>query len=207
VTYLRRALAEPADGPARLDVLRTLGTVETLLDGPAGLEHLSAAYELTSDPVTRAELATAMARTHVFTSPPGVAAAFARDAAASLPPDLLDARQGLLALQRISGFMHGIDPADWRAGAEPVPQGEGTGARMLAAALAWEVACEGADRRRAVELARFAHHEDSLWAVDNGLLWVVAANARWSPTTISATSGTGPGRTHTPGGRCSRRCR
>ncbi|HVC73836.1 MAG TPA: BTAD domain-containing putative transcriptional regulator, partial [Mycobacteriales bacterium] len=85
VTYLRRALAEPAEGPARLGVLRSLGLLETLVDGPAGLEHLGAAYELATEPADRAELAVAIAWTHVFTSSPGVAAAFAQDASAALP--------------------------------------------------------------------------------------------------------------------------
>jgi DNA-binding SARP family transcriptional activator/tetratricopeptide (TPR) repeat protein len=178
VTYLRRALAEPAEGASRLEVLRALGLLETLVDGPAGLEHLGAAYDLVTEPAARAELAITIAWTHVFTSSPGVASRFAREAAASLPEDLADARQGLLALQRISGFMHGLDPAVWQVGAEPVVQGDGDGARMLAATLSWEATCAGTDRDRAVELARFALHEDRLFAVDSGLFWVVAANAR-----------------------------
>ena len=178
VTYLRRALAEPAEGRARLDVLCELGLLETLVDGPAGLEHLGAAYELATEPADRAELAVAIAWTHVFTSSPGVASAFAQDASAALPDDLVDARQGLVALQRISGFMHGLDPARWQAGPEPVVQGDGDGARMLAATLAWEVACAGTDRDRSVGLARFALAEDRLFEVDSGLFWVVAANAR-----------------------------
>jgi DNA-binding SARP family transcriptional activator len=178
ITYLRRALGEPAEGPARLEVLRALGLLETLVDGPAGLEHLGAAYDLTSEPAARAELAITIAWTHVFTSSPGIASTFARQAAASLPDDLVDARQGLLALQRISGFMHGLDPAVWQAGSDPVVRGDGDGARMLAATLSWEATCAGTDRNRAVELARFALHEDRLLAVDSGLFWVVAANAR-----------------------------
>ena len=159
-------------------MLRALGLLETLVDGPAGLEHLGAAYELATEPAARAELAVAIAWTHVFTSSPGVAAAFAQEAAAALPGDLVDARQGLVALQRISGFMHGLDPARWQAGPEPVVQGDGDCARMLAATLAWEVACAGTDRDRAVELARFALRDDRLFVVDSGLFWVVAANAR-----------------------------
>jgi tetratricopeptide (TPR) repeat protein len=74
--------------------------------------------------------------------------------------------------------MHGLDPQLWQAGPEPVVRGDGDGARMLAATLAWEVACAGTDRDRAVELARFALAGDRLFAVDSGLFWVVAANAR-----------------------------
>ena len=49
---------------------------------------------------------------------------------------------------------------------------------MLAATLAFEAMVDGADRERAVALARFSLDGDRLWAVDNGLFWVVAANVR-----------------------------
>ncbi len=49
---------------------------------------------------------------------------------------------------------------------------------MLAATLAFEAMIDGADRDRAVALARFSLDGDRLWAVDNGLFWVVAANVR-----------------------------
>jgi DNA-binding NarL/FixJ family response regulator len=74
--------------------------------------------------------------------------------------------------------MHGLDPAVWRTADPPEPSGEGRGAQMLAATLAWEETVAGADRERAVALARFAHEGDRLMAVDHGLLWVVAANVR-----------------------------
>ncbi len=54
--------------------------------------------------------------------------------------------------------------------------GDGDGARMLAATLAYELLRDGVDRTRAVELARFALAGDRLLAVDSGLLWIVAAN-------------------------------
>ena len=72
--------------------------------------------------------------------------------------------------------MHGLPPASYRAGPPPDVVGEGDGARMLAATLAFELLVEGEDRGRAVELARFALEGDRLLAVDNGLLWVVAAD-------------------------------
>ena len=208
VTYLRRALAEPAEGRARLDVLCELGLLETLVDGPAGLEHLGAAYELATEPADRAELAVAIAWTHVFTSSPGVASAFAQDASAALPDDLVDARQGLVALQRISGFMHGLDPAGWQAGPEPVVQGDGDGARMLAATLA----LGGGLRRhrpgpvgRAGPVRAGRRTGCSRWTAGCSGWW--PRTPGWSPTTISATSGSGPGPRRTPAARCSPHCR
>jgi DNA-binding NarL/FixJ family response regulator len=117
-----------------------------------------------------------IARTHVFVSPPGIATAFARAAAAALPDGSDDDRQGLVALQRITGFMHGLPADSYRAGPVPEVSGEGDGARMLAATLSYELLREGEDRAGAVRLARFALEGDRLLAVDNGLLWIVAAN-------------------------------
>jgi DNA-binding SARP family transcriptional activator/tetratricopeptide (TPR) repeat protein/DNA-binding CsgD family transcriptional regulator len=177
VALLRRALDEPATAHARVEVLLELGRLEQFLDGPAAAAHLAEAYRLLDDDASRAEAAIALARTHAFASPSGVATAFARDALAVLPRDLVDTRQGLLALQRITGFMHSLEPAEYRAGADPDVVGDGDGARMLAAALAWEHAMAGQDRQRTVELARYALGHDRLLAVDTGLFWVVAANA------------------------------
>jgi DNA-binding CsgD family transcriptional regulator len=88
---------------------------------------------------------------------------------------MVDERQGLVALARISGFMHGLEPDTYALGDEPVVAGNGPGARMLAADLAWEVLIAGTDRARAVRLARFALGDGGLLHHDSGLLWVVAA--------------------------------
>jgi DNA-binding SARP family transcriptional activator/DNA-binding NarL/FixJ family response regulator len=173
---LRRALEEPVSGPERARVLVELGRVETHVDGPSGVVHLSDAYAALDEPHERALLAMDIARTHVFVSPPGVATAFAREAAAALPDLFDDERQGLLALQRITGYMHGLPGDSYRAGQVPEVSGEGDGARMLAATLSYELLREGRDRAGAIRLARFALEGDRLLAVDNGLLWIVAAN-------------------------------
>lgn len=175
---LRRALEEPVSGPDRPRVLVELGRVETHVDGPSGVSHLRDAYDALDEPRERARLAIDIARTHVFVSPPGVATTFARAAAASLPDDLDDERQGLVALQRMAGYMHGLPAESYRAGPPPAVSGEGDGARMLAATLSYELLREGRDRAEAVRLARFALDGDRLLAVDNGLLWIVAANVR-----------------------------
>jgi DNA-binding SARP family transcriptional activator/tetratricopeptide (TPR) repeat protein len=177
VTYLRRALAELPDTMARCEVLTELGLLEAMLDGTASAQHLVQAYALQDDGPSRADLAVAVARTHIFASPPGVATAFAQQAAADLPEEFDDHRQALLAIQLTGGYMHALDPAVWRRQL-PEPVGHGHGAQMLAAALAFDVTVEGADRERAVRLARFALDGDRLWAVDNGLFWVVAAIIR-----------------------------
>jgi tetratricopeptide (TPR) repeat protein len=120
----------------------------------------------------------AIAYTQVFAGERGAAVAFAREAAERLPPGMDDARDGLIALQRISGMMQSVDPALWRDPSVQEPTGQGVGALMLRAALAWEAVVEGADRERAARLAREALRTDRLWDVDSGLLWCAAAVAR-----------------------------
>ena len=173
---LRRALEEPVPGPDRADLLVELGRVETHVDGPSGVAHLADAYAALAEPHERALLAMDIARTHVFVSPPGVATSFARSAAAALPDGLDDDRQGLVALERIAGFMHGLPTDAYLSGPVPEVSGAGDGARMLAATLSYELLRAGEDREGAVRMARFALEGDRLLAVDNGLLWIVAAN-------------------------------
>ena len=175
VVLLRRALEEPVDARERTGLLLELGIGEILVDGPAGVAHLSEAYSTLDDDGERARLAMTIARTHVFVSPPGVATDFARRAAAEAG-GLDDERQGLVALQRITGFMHGLPVELYRADPVPEVSGDGDGARMLAAALSYELLRDGTERDRAAALARFALEGDRLLAVDNGLLWIVAAN-------------------------------
>jgi DNA-binding CsgD family transcriptional regulator len=145
-----------------------------MTDGPAALAHLREAYSTVTDPVLQAEVATMLARTLIFAGGPGEATRFARAAAATVPAELDDAQQGLHAIERIGGYMHGLPEAEWGRGRLEVC-GEGPGARMLAATLAWEELISNGDRMRSIELARFSLEGGQLQRVDTGLLWVVAA--------------------------------
>jgi DNA-binding SARP family transcriptional activator len=175
VVLLRRALEEPCPDPQRGELLVELGLAETLVDGPSAAAHLAESFAAVAEPHRRAEVAQALARTHLFASPPGVAMTFARQAAASLPDEVDDARQALVALQRTAGSMSGLPPATYRDGPTPEIRGSGDGARMLAATLSYERLLEGEDREGTIDLARFALAGDRLLEVDNGLLWVFAA--------------------------------
>ncbi len=176
VTYLRRALVESPVGSWRSDVVLELGLREAPLDGAAAVEHLVQAYRMHDDPRVRSEIAIVAASTQVFASPPGVATTFARDAAAALSDGLADQGQALIAIQRISGFMHSLGEG-WQTPA-PEPAGQGPGARMLATTVALEAVLAGTDRERAIAMARFALDSDHLIAVDDGLFWVNAAAVR-----------------------------
>jgi DNA-binding SARP family transcriptional activator/DNA-binding CsgD family transcriptional regulator len=179
VTFLRRALEEPAAGRDRIEALVELGRVEALIDGDAAVAHLTAAYAELTDPADAAEragLALLIARTQAFAAKRGAATAFARTAAAALPVGHDDANQGLQAIARVAGYMHALPPADYRAAAPPQVDGDGEGARMLAATLSFERMLDGADRAGAVELARFALADDRLLDTGDMLLWVVAVD-------------------------------
>ena len=172
--YLSRAVAEPPPEEDLPHVLMDLGRIETLTNGSSALAHLEEAYESLEAPEPRAETAIMLARTLVFGGQRGSATAFARAAIEDLPRELVDHRQGLLALERIGGYMHDLDPAAYRAHERPDVVGNGTGARALAATLAWEDLITSSHRDRAVGLAKFAVEDGSLIRVDAGLLWVVA---------------------------------
>ena len=128
VTYLRRALAEPPTGPARRDVLVELGLVETQLDGAASARAPAAGLPLHEDPRARAELAIAIARTQVFASPPGVATAFAREAAAALPAGARRPAAGA-ARARADQRVHARPRPRRLAAAGPPPEPDGDGPR------------------------------------------------------------------------------
>jgi DNA-binding SARP family transcriptional activator len=173
-TCLTRALDEPPGPDQRPEVLLELGRAEALGNGPAAVDHLSQAYETLPDPARRAMAALALSRILVFAGGPGRATAFARRAGAELPAGLTDERQGLLALERTSGFMHGLNPELWRAHEVPPITGGGPGARMLAANLAREAAHDGSDRTKAVALARFALADRVLLDAGEEMLWFTA---------------------------------
>ncbi|GAA4248907.1 hypothetical protein GCM10022255_030820 [Dactylosporangium darangshiense] len=174
VASLTRALQEPPDADARPGVLLELGHAEAISDAPASITHLRQAYDAATDPAVRADLARTLGRILVFVGEPGSATRFAHDAAAALPAGLDDDRQALLATERISGYLHDLDPAAWRTLPPPPVTGTGIGARMLSVALAWEAAMDGTDRDLAARLARFGVAEGDLLHGDTGLLWVIA---------------------------------
>jgi tetratricopeptide (TPR) repeat protein len=172
-TYLQRAMAEPPRAEDRAPLLVELGRLAELTDGPAAVTSLKAAYATLIDSDLRTEVAVMLARTLVFAGQPGEATEFARAAAAALPDDQDDARQGLQALERIGGYMHGLPAEQWLVGA-PEARGDGPGARALAATLSWEELIVTGDRAKALRLARFAVEDGHLQRADAGLLWVVA---------------------------------
>jgi DNA-binding CsgD family transcriptional regulator len=176
VAYLRRALEEPPAPEQRGQILLDLGISGTNTYAPLALEHLREAYELLDDPRKRATAAWLLARTLIFAGSPDEAAAFAQRAIAELPPDLEDERNALEAVELISvHFGANVEDAAERLERLRRQQfGEGPGAKMLAATVAFAWMADAGDAGAASELALEAMEGDTLLEADNGLFWMGA---------------------------------
>jgi DNA-binding CsgD family transcriptional regulator len=179
VSYLRRALAEPPAQADRPRLLLELGTAEALLNLPGAVEHLREAEEQLGDPLERAQAAELAVRALIFTRPPQEAVEAARRAIAVLPPELVDARQALEAIElKAPTFGAPVDPdsavrlARARAGVD----GDGPGARMLAAVAASDWALIGGTVDECAAVALEALADGSLAAADPVLLAGVATS-------------------------------
>jgi DNA-binding NarL/FixJ family response regulator len=199
VAYLTRALEEPPSPERRGEILLELGISGTNTHGPLAIEHLREAYELLDDPHKRATAAWLLARTLIFAGSPGAAAEFARRAIADLPRELDDERKALEAVELISvHFGAGVEDAperQERLRSEPV--GDGPGAKMLAATVAFGCMVDADDAEQAAELALKAMEGGTLLDADNGLFWMGAmltlvmadrpeANPLWEQTLAQA---------------------
>jgi hypothetical protein len=173
--YLERALEEPPAAERRTRVLLELGLAETLISGPAAADHLREAWEALEEPGERAQAAATLLPTLVFTAPAQEALAFARRAAAEMPPELVDERQALRAIELMS---IPLGPRDQTAapGLDDLRiEGNGPGAKMLAAAAAQAKALTGAPADACVKLATEALADGVLIDADPGFLPTAAA--------------------------------
>jgi DNA-binding CsgD family transcriptional regulator len=174
VSLLTRALEEPPPPERRADLLLELGLAETLTSGPAAADHLREAWESLEDPRRRAYAAAILARTLFFTAPAREAAAVARRAVAETPAELLDERQALRATELAAArYGMGGEPSAEDLAAERI-EGEGPGAKMLAAMVSFGLAATGTDAERCAALARRALAGDVLINADPGLFPVPA---------------------------------
>jgi DNA-binding CsgD family transcriptional regulator len=179
VSYLRRALAEPASADRRPSLLIDLGMAEALAnDKAASAEHLRGGYEAITDPRTRAATAEMLARVLLFTAPASEAAAVARRAADELPVELIDLRLKLEALELFT-VCFGAPVADAVARLEQARgglQGEGPGARMLAAVAAADWSLAGGSASECCELALAALADGVLVAADPAPMATIAGS-------------------------------
>ncbi|MBD0282215.1 MAG: AAA family ATPase [Thermoleophilaceae bacterium] len=174
VAYLRRALEEPPPADRRPALLRELGVAETLTFAPTAAEHLRQACDALSDPRERAQIAATLARVLVFTATAEEAVAVARRALAETPTELADERAALRALELVGAFF-GVGPQEALTRlAEIWIEGDGPGARMLAATAAFGRALTGAPAGPCVELARQALAGGTLARADPAIFPILA---------------------------------
>jgi len=174
VSLLTRAIEEPPAAERRPQLLLDLGVAETLTSGAAAAAHLHDAWQALDDPRQRAHAAAILGRVLFFTAPPGEAAAVVRCAAAETPPELVDERQALRALE-LAAARYGMGGTPTAEELDAITiDGDGPGAKMLAAMVSFCLAMAGADAVRCVDLAREALADDVLIAADPGLFPVPA---------------------------------
>ena len=167
----------------RAEVLLELARAEVSAGRPGGAGAPQEAYAALTDPARRA--APRSRWPGPWCSPRRVARRRPSPAtpARSCPESLVDERQGLLALGRISVHMHGLDAAAVGAGRRR-PSRARAGRERAGRPDARRPAGLGADvrgharARQAIPLAERALADGSLYAVDNGLLWVVATTVQ-----------------------------
>jgi DNA-binding NarL/FixJ family response regulator len=176
VAYLRRALAEPPPTGHRARVLTDLGLTETATDGQQAIEHLSAAYAITADPLERVRTAETLIQLWCFSPSPGRGLELSREAAAIVPPAHDDDALRLRALQYMTVLFGAGDPAmlgeleRYRDGVD----GPSRGARMLEAVTAFVWMLDGGAADRCAALALQALADGQLVALDEMFLVVAA---------------------------------
>ncbi len=177
VSYLRRALDEPASADELPELVLELGLAEALLNVPTAVEHISAAHGHLDDPVQRAQAAEVLARMMLFSRPPQESVEVARAALAELPDVFADQRRALEAFE-LYAVAFGATVPDATPRLAAVRAGElasGVGARMLRAVAAWDWAMRGGTADACAELACAALADETLIAADPGFMTIIAA--------------------------------
>lgn len=179
LSYLRRAIEEPATDDVRPRLLQELGMSESLANEPAAaIEHLRTAYELAPNPAEGGEIVSVLSRMLIFTNPPDDAVDLLRKARTTLPLSELDDLDDALAAVELYAVHFGADDTDTgrrSASVRPAKPGSGPGARMLAASAAWARALTGSAAGECVELATGALADGVLIRADPWFMSIVAA--------------------------------
>ena len=176
VAYLTRALEEPPPRERRAELLLELGRAEALTNGSAAVDHLTEAYEVHDDPLTRGLAAQALARALLIIERTPEAAAVASRAAAELPTEAGNLRSALEAFELMAVVYGAGEPEALRRldAYRARPVGDGVGARMLAAVAARDWAFSGGSCGECAELALEALAGGALIEADNGFSAIMA---------------------------------
>jgi DNA-binding CsgD family transcriptional regulator len=175
ITYLARALEEPPPPELRPQIHFDLGVAAAETNAPRAVEHLVIAHRDLTDPAVRAMAAFALAQSQLFIGAPRDGAALARRAAAELPEELADVRKMIASIELLAVFF-GAD-AGVLDNLAHERDGDGLGAKMLAAASAFAWAAGGGPARDVEALVDAAWEGGELLASGNGLTWSAASVA------------------------------
>jgi DNA-binding CsgD family transcriptional regulator len=180
VSYLRRAIDEPPERDQYAQLVLELGMAEVMAIEPApAAEHLWAAYAtLEHDPLMRARIAEILSRTMLLTGQPEDVVAAIRRAQRDLPAELADNRRALAAVESFAANVGGpdVDTRQRLLDALETVDGDGPGARMVRAVLAWDLAVAGGTASECVRLATAALGDGTLIAKDTSFTTIVAAS-------------------------------
>jgi DNA-binding NarL/FixJ family response regulator len=178
VSYLERALEEPPPPERRAPLRLELGLAELRRSVVAAAGHLRAAHQELGDPTLRGIAAYALAHTLLFGASAAEARALARQTISELPPDEVDMRRRLEALELMTIHFGEEPEPGWALEAlrdEP-PEGGGLGASRLTALAAYEWSNAGGPADACVELSMRALADGSLIDEDDGLFYVAAVH-------------------------------
>ena len=163
--WLRRALAEEAPEPPRASVLAKLGSAELMASEPASVSHLHEAFELTTEPRARTQVAVELAEAHLLAGDWGPAAQVARAARSALEGSGSELMAELAAIQALikayTPQLVGELDAERAAFAE-LTGGDSRSARSLAAVLAAVAAHRGEVARSRQLISRALEHDATL---------------------------------------------
>jgi DNA-binding CsgD family transcriptional regulator len=179
VSFLTRALEEPASREERTEVLLALGLAEAHTRGPAAVAHLQEAYEAISAPELRGEVARVLALTLLQTGSREAAAAVAGEAAAALPPALEDLRLHLKAVEAAT-VLFGVRPSPGMLRLEEhrVPHRDAsTGEKLCMGLAATRWPHDGGTAEECAQLALAALAGGDVIAVETGFLALAPINA------------------------------
>ena len=179
VAYMQRALEEPPPDEERPALLFELGLAEALTNALDAIPHLEAAYEQAPNAQMKAMSAYVLSRCLLFAETPTAGINFARRARQEIPGDeFVDVRRSLQALDAI-GYWFGVSDDG-----ETLPEleryrggeslGEGPGARMIDAMIAYDLFSQAGPVEDCVRLARRALADNVLIEYDNGLFNIPA---------------------------------
>jgi len=185
VRLLERALAEPPAAARRRAVVVELARATAAAGSPAAVERLREAVEVASEPGERVRLALELGnQLHVSGRPGDAAAAFERGLAEAAGQEgertslLAQLRAGWLAAARLEVPLRERATAMLREMSE-IRTAATYGERALLAQVAGQLTFEGAEREKALALARIALGEGELLAEDSaeGMSWIAALGA------------------------------